>query len=192
MIVNGRKNIPTIMSNRNMKNCVGAEIGVGCGIFSEFLLSSGIFKKLYSIDPWDKSLQDYSYIDGTPLIKNKSAEHSDTIKRLSSFGNKSEIIIKTSKEASLLFEDKSLDFVFIDANHTYEYVKQDLNLWYPKIKKGGIFSGHDYIDINYIHENIEVYYFEVKKAVDEFIKENKLKLFLLEEPDWYPSWIIFK
>jgi hypothetical protein len=188
----GRKNIPLIMSNRNMKECIGAEIGVGCGIFSEFLLNSKIFKKLYSIDAWNDSIQDYSYLDGRPLIKDKHNEYLDSIKRLSPFKNKSEIIIKTSEEANILFEDESLDFVFIDANHTYDYVKQDLNLWYPKVKKGGIFSGHDYINTNYIYENREIYYFEVKKAVDEFIKEKNLKLLILEEPDWYPSWLIFK
>jgi len=49
-----------------------------------------------------------------------------------------------SWEGSKYYDDESLDFVFIDASHDYESVKKDLHSWYPKIKKGGIISGHDY------------------------------------------------
>ena len=49
-----------------------------------------------------------------------------------------------STEAVLKYDDKSLDFVYIDANHAYEYVKQDIELWLPKIKCGGTLAGHDY------------------------------------------------
>lgn len=54
----------------------------------------------------------------------------------------------TSLEAATKFEDASLDFVFIDAAHEYEHVKDDLNAWYPKIKKGGILAGHDFYPTN--------------------------------------------
>ena len=68
----------------------------------------------------------------------------------------------TSIEASTLFEDKSLDFVFIDASHTYIDVKNDILAWKPKIKKGGILAGHDYSSG----------WPEVVKAVDELIKND--------------------
>jgi len=42
------------------------------------------------------------------------------------------------------FEDESIDFLFIDANHTYEYVSQDIAAYLPKIKPGGIIAGHDF------------------------------------------------
>ena len=71
---------------------------------------------------------------------------SDTIKQ----------IIKTSEEASKLFEDNYFDFIFIDGNHYYEYIIQDFELWYPKLKKGRIISGHDYLTchdaVNYLIE----------------------------------------
>jgi cephalosporin hydroxylase len=51
----------------------------------------------------------------------------------------------TSLDASKLYEDESLDFVFIDASHEYEDVLDDLNAWYPKVKKGGTIAGHDYM-----------------------------------------------
>ena len=51
-----------------------------------------------------------------------------------------------SVEAAKKFEDESLDVVFIDLTHTYESVKEDIGLWLPKVKRGGILSGHDYED----------------------------------------------
>lgn len=67
----------------------------------------------------------------------------------------------SSIEASKTFEDGSLDFVFIDASHEYEDVKNDINAWLPKVKKGGVLSGHDY---GY-----------VRRAVDESIKANPIE-----------------
>lgn len=61
-----------------------------------------------------------------------------------------------SSEAAVHFADQSVDFVFIDANHTYDFVKADVNAWLPKIKPGGIIAGHDY---NAPHE--------VERAVNE-------------------------
>lgn len=51
----------------------------------------------------------------------------------------------TTDEAVSLFEDASLDGVFIDADHSYEAVKKDIANWMPKVRKGGILAGHDYI-----------------------------------------------
>jgi hypothetical protein len=57
------------------------------------------------------------------------------------------------------YEDKSLDFIFIDAAHDYESVKKDINAWFPKLKDGGIIAGHDYTWCD-----------DVKKAVNEFFE----------------------
>lgn len=49
-----------------------------------------------------------------------------------------------SVEASKQFEDLSIDAIFIDANHEYEFVRDDIAAWFPKLKKGGLIGGHDY------------------------------------------------
>ena len=64
-----------------------------------------------------------------------------------------------SVNASRLFADNSLDVVFIDANHSYETVLEDIKVWYPKVRKGGVISGHDYEHPSFGG---------VKMAVDEF------------------------
>jgi len=65
--------------------------------------------------------------------------------------------------ASKLYTDNSIDFIYIDASHDYENVKNDLIHWYPKVKIGGVIAGHDY------------YREEVKRAVDEFFKDKEFK-----------------
>jgi hypothetical protein len=73
-------------------------------------------------------------------------------------------IKSNSVEAADQFEDESIDFVFIDASHEYEDVKNDINTWLPKVKKDGILAGHDY----YVDEYD--YFPGVKKAVDELLE----------------------
>lgn len=59
-------------------------------------------------------------------------------------GNYIEPLRMTSEQAAKCFEDESLDFVFLDADHGYPSVKKDIECWYPKVKIGGVISGHDY------------------------------------------------
>jgi len=65
-----------------------------------------------------------------------------------------------------LFKDESIDFLFIDADHSYEAVRKDIELWFPKVKTGGIISGHDYTTL---------YGYGVVRAVDEFFEGRKVK-----------------
>ena len=69
-----------------------------------------------------------------------------------------------------------VDFIYIDGNHSYDFVKRDIELYYPKVKDGGVIGGHD------------IYFHEVQKAVFEFvIKNNLLNNLHAKYPDW---WII--
>jgi hypothetical protein len=55
-------------------------------------------------------------------------------------------IVDYSDKAASRFEDNSVDFVFIDADHEYESVKKDISAWYPKVRSGGVIAGHDFHD----------------------------------------------
>ena len=76
-----------------------------------------------------------------------------------------------SVEVSNKFKDKSFDFIFIDAAHDYDSVYKDLVSWYPKLKDGGIISGHDYYYDN-----------DVALAVNNFFKDREIKI---NGPCWY-------
>lgn len=104
------------------------------------------------------------------------------------------ILKMSSLEASNLFKDNIFDLIYIDADHTYESVKSDLNCWYSKVKNNGIFAGHDYCE-HYI--NTTKVKFGVVQAVNEFVSEQKLeKYFHITDEgsphDPWKSWIIIK
>lgn len=71
-------------------------------------------------------------------------------------------------EAAKFFPDEYFDLVYIDADHTYEGCKADLEAWYPKVKKGGFFTGDDYSRYRAKHTGVV---FGVIEAVDEFAKK---------------------
>jgi hypothetical protein len=77
-----------------------------------------------------------------------------------------------SKDACILFPDDYFDWIYIDGNHLYEFVKQDLELFYPKVKKGGFIAGDDYHRGGWWKGG-------VKKAVDEFISKGSCKTVVL-------------
>lgn len=123
---------------------VGAEVGVWRGEFSEAILNNVNLKKFYLIDAWIS----YEKPHGT-LKQNetgKTAAEDRYKETLSKFKNRDnvEIIREYSDVAAKKIEDGSLDWVYIDAGHTYEDVKQDLESYYPKVKSGGYIFGDDY------------------------------------------------
>ena len=84
------------------------------------------------------------------------------------------------------FDNNSLDFVYLDARHHYEGIKEDIESWFPKVKAGGLFCGHDYLDKIIGETN-----FGVKKAVDEFATLHNFKV-IKTDKDEYPSWFFIK
>jgi len=160
----------------------GAEIGVCRGKYSCQLLKTWHGRLLHLVDPWRK-LSDYR--DGLN-VSDRENEHryQETLIRLKIFSERFRIHRKLSAEAVDAFSDKSLDFVYIDANHEYRHIRADLELWYPKIRSGGVFAGHDFIDginVNGI--------FGVKTAVEEFVASKQLTFQVTEEE--FPTWYIF-
>lgn len=117
---------------------VGAEIGVERGMFARHILQTA--SKLFCIDSWE-SYDDYRGHVSAELQKRLFGQ---TVERLKPYD--CVIIRKKSLDAVRDFDDESLDFVYIDANHDYEQAREDIEAWSKKVKRGGIVSGHDYID----------------------------------------------
>lgn len=152
----GRNGLAELFRELGFK--VGAEIGVLEGEYSEILCKSNPKAKLYSIDPWRPQ---QGYTDFTKKETFKKA-FEKTRARLSRYN--CEIIKKLSLEAVKDFADESLDFVYIDGNHSFQACTNDIVEWSKKVKQGGIISGHDYIR-HRKPTNIHVY--EVVKGYTE-------------------------
>lgn len=130
--------IPELINKFSLK--VGCEIGVSCGLHSDAILKNTNVAKLFSVDP-------YVPFDGHALLP--STPETDIwylfVKdKLSVYGQRTELIRATSEQAAPLFQDHSLDFVFIDGDHNYEAVLTDLTIWYDKVRSGGLISGDDF------------------------------------------------
>ena len=142
--------------NIQEKKLRGVEVGVLNGEYSEKILK--FFKKkfdfnFYLVDPWNRNgFTDYSqeYLDKCyNNVKNK-------------FEDKKEIeILRLSSElAAKKFETDSLDFVYIDGNHSYDNVLNDLEIWFPKLKSHGILFGDDYARSYGVHQAVNEFSFK--------------------------------
>lgn len=118
----------------------GAEIGVKEGRFISHLLENFPELTMYAVDPWEEQPEgneDYREWDFNNIYNRYKAAvkpYSDRVIELREY----------SETAADKIPDGSLDFVFIDAQHDYYSCKRDIALWLPKVKKGGLLSGHDY------------------------------------------------
>ena len=135
-------------------NLVGAEIGVWKGdAFMTLLHNCPNIKTLHGVDlfqPYYDYLAPGVFNSNQPSITYDRKEI-DFIKlvcyhRLQYSGQKDKIRFHEmdSNEAAEYIDDDSLDFIFLDAYLTGKQAKNDLEVWYPKVKMGGIFSGHDW------------------------------------------------
>jgi len=131
--------ITELLNNRACKK--GVEIGVFKGQFSRQLLENWD-GTLYMVDPW-RPLGD-EYIDASNH-KNHMDAYQETMDNIRGFEDRAFMFRGLGELVVDVFEDNSLDFVYIDGNHAYDWVKQDIQLWWPKLKKNGLLMGHDYI-----------------------------------------------
>lgn len=118
-----RYDILTELINKfNFKNI--AEVGCARGLCAKEILKNCKLEKYYLIDNDMFSIVDYN---------DTFREHPHA-----------KFIRLPSNQAVKCIEDKELDLVFIDANHSYDNAKEDITLWLPKVRSGGILCGHDY------------------------------------------------
>lgn len=123
---------------------VGVEVGVSWGQNIVDYAKAGL--KIYGVDPWEDSEDNiYKKIISIPGEHAKTIEdvYKYAIERTAPYPNCT-LIRKTSIEAAKDFPKRSLDFVYIDANHAFGYIAMDLMKWADKVKKGGVIAGHDY------------------------------------------------
>ena len=141
-----RNDLPFFLKLKGLNN-IGIEIGVNLGEYSELMLKNGEFKKFYAVDSWTKETPDIFFENGSNyVVPNNEEIYNKAKERLNKYSDRVQVIRSNSVEASSLFEDEYFDFIYLDADHSLEGIRDDIKYWYPKLKKGGIFSGHDYMD----------------------------------------------
>jgi predicted O-methyltransferase YrrM len=115
---------------------IGAEVGTFRGEFAAVLLARVPLRKLYCVDLWNGCGMSNAY-DGEAVM-------TDCAVRLAQFGNRSEMLRCDSVAGAKLWKMRNLDFVYVDADHSYAAAKADILAWLPCVRPGGIIAGHDY------------------------------------------------
>jgi predicted O-methyltransferase YrrM len=133
---------------------IGSWKGKSTVYMAEEIKKSGKNIKFYTIDTFEGTREEHDL--ESDIIHHSLYE--TYLKNIDPIKDFITTIRGSSWEMHKEFKENSIDFLFIDGDHTYEGVKKDLSLWFPKVKKGGIISGHDYTEPTC----------GVKMAVDEF------------------------
>lgn len=145
-------NRPAFLTLVNKPDLIGVEIGVLTAKNAQNLLQNLDIRKLYLVDNYRDN-----YVRGFTGVEVKCVAEMN----LSKYAGRFEFVVGDSLEVANNIPD-NLDFVYVDGGHDYKTVKQDLNGYFPKVKNGGMFGGH----------NFEVD--DVRKAVMEFCREKRL------------------
>ena len=149
------------------------EIGVYYGDMSNEMRKIFPEAELYLIDPWQRYHQ-YDTIGGNVWSNDAEDAYLKVVKHFA--GDENTFVLRMSSEEAAKYIDGPFDIVFIDGNHSYEFVLNDIKSWMPKIPAGGLICGHDYAR----HGNA----FGVKKAVTEMFRNDHFAVTVDQDDVW--------
>lgn len=181
-MLNNRVSLPVPCDKGRMKlskmvpsNGIGIELGVASGYFSDALLQCSNLERLFSVDAW--------------ADHHDSEEYLLAARRLAKHGNRSVVLRMFFDDAIHLFEDRSIDFIYLDAYaHSGQENGKLITDWWSKLKPGGLFAGHDY----------DARWPLTVQAVDDFCANRGIEPSVLpgartgNHQDSYASWYVFK
>jgi hypothetical protein len=136
------------------------------GWFANCILEGSHLDNFVCVDTWHAAVP--GMCEGTPPLDH----FMHCANRLWHLGSRFALLRLHSAVAAQMFADGFFDFIYIDAEHTYGMVSQDIRLWWPKVRPGGILAGHDYTTAGETSE--------VCRAVDRFVMQEGLTLYLTE------------
>lgn len=154
--INLREDFVDLIDRLELK--VGVEIGLGTGDNAIHLLENSSLEKLYSIDNWS--------------VRNCRRHSQKTLKKMAKYESRFEFLNQVSAMAAEQFEDGFFDFIYIDGDHQFRGINADIRAFYPKLREGGFFGGHDYVKARRCG---------VVRAVNEFFKEIDREFYLTNE-----------
>jgi SAM-dependent methyltransferase len=176
-----RNDVPEIFAQLGVSEVM--EVGVRFGRHLRKLLAPGCVQRAVAIDAWSAS-GTLAENDSLNTQAELDAQYAG-ICRLAEHDARLTVVRAHSAVAAHQFPAGSFDFVYLDADHTYEAVARDLRLYAPLVRPGGILGGHDYHDL----PNWTVP-FEVKRAVQAFLFRHNLRERLHVTADYPPSWYV--
>lgn len=185
-----REELPQLLERRGLTGR-GAEVGVKLGFFSEWLLSHWHGRELVSIDPWREAPgEEYVHLANVAQ-RQHDLYFAETCERLRPFGSRSTVWRTTGAEGADRIPDRSLDFAYLDARHDHDHdhdsVLADLADWYPKVRPGGLITGHDYVADGTYEDGV----FGVRSAVLAYFGERGLRVrssFI--DPPWFTWYVL--
>jgi hypothetical protein len=155
-----------------------AEIGCAFGGFTRMVLPQWKGKLYYMIDPWKaQDVKIYKEAQGTP---DKYEQWHQDCQRVAAEDARVRVIRDYSVEASKKFKDGQLDHVFIDGNHAYPNVLEDMDSWWPKIRLGGLMGGHDFYN-----DTTKPHWCEVEAAVRRWTEQHAKTFYICPCSSWF-------
>lgn len=184
-----RDDLPQLFVDLDFK--VGAEIGVYKAEFTEKFCKAGL--KMFAIDPW-MAYQGAGRTQQEQVRQNFLYGHAQ--RTLAPYPD-CQIIRSTSQDALKYFEDESLDFIYIDGDHSFRFFAEDIVEWSKKVRKKGIVSGHDYFYLSPKSTNLIC---QVGPVVDAYVKVMEIDTLHVfgkiegakNKDDRWPSWLFIK
>jgi predicted O-methyltransferase YrrM len=196
-VLKDRSKLSVLLNRFAFKTMI--EIGVQRGGNADQLLQRWPgFKHYYGIDAWQ---QQTNYLEAANVNDNEQTQIYQTALNtlVGKYGKERITLIRNfSTQAVSLFKPKSIDFIYVDARHDYCGCAEDLNSYYPILRCGGLFAGHDYVyrtptsgeDWGVCANGTRVEG-SVKQAVLDFANQQKVRVQSTGEPH-FPSWFFFK
>jgi hypothetical protein len=161
---------------------VGTHKGEFCAKFCAVGLT------MFAVDPW----LPFTGQGRTQMVKETQDGYLEEAKKNLSPYPDCTMVRKSSMDAINDFKDGSLDFVYLDGDHSFRYVAEDIVEWTKKVRKGGVVSGHDYFNTAPLAKNVMCH---VKAVVDAYTKYYEIKDWYLvgdKRSDKAPSWMFIK
>ncbi|KAG2491639.1 hypothetical protein HYH03_010010 [Edaphochlamys debaryana] len=193
-----RKDIAAILQQKGFKT--GVELGVQRAWFSAHNLYHWTScEKYYLVDAWAHQV---NYEDLANVDQSKQNEiYNEAVTNLAAYASKTVFLRNYTNDAIKYIPD-NVDFVYVDARHDYCGVMEDLKLYWPKIRVGGIMAGHDYLDAPYVKEisgqawekcmDGSIHPGAVKGAVDDFFRPLGQHVFVTYLDGPWVTWVVLK
>jgi hypothetical protein len=175
--LNRRSDIPELLHRLNAKRI--CEVGVRDGAHLREMLVPCLHE-VHAVDMWRETGK-RSENDACLSQSELDAQY----KAVGQIDRRVTVVRSPSITAAISYPPEYFDFVYIDADHTEEAVSADLRVWWNRVRRGGVLAGHDYYYVSTVCADGTALTFGVVPAVNRFVEENHLQLYVDNDGDWF-------